>query len=190
MKKIIALTVSLLLTNIALADVSDLDLTKYEDRCVTKYNKYYKKYGSNEIDGTYLRYDGENIPEFDSLYFSPDVTFTVSFSGRKVRIFDLTEKDGVYTFYNKSKVKKVSKKGSRTGIEFKLTKVSDIEYELRMNKSNRKEYVDGGTYKSYFEKEKPLDNKGNLIVKYITDEKRSEEMYKSKTMFPDKCLKK
>ncbi len=189
MKKIIALTVSLLLTNIALADVSDLDLTKYEDHCVNKYKKYHDKYGSNEINGTYLKYEGENKPKFDSLYFKPDVNFSVFLNEKEVRVFDLTEKDGVYTFYNKSKVKKGSKKGSRTGIEFKLTKISDIEYELRMNKSNRKEYIDGGTYKSFFEKGKSLDNKGNLIVKYITDEKRSEEMYKSKSMFPDRCLK-
>jgi len=188
MKKIIALTVSLLLTNIALANVSDLDLTKYEDHCVTKYNKYYKKYGSNEINGTYLKYEGDNTPKFNSLYFKPDVTFTVSLDGKRIRIFDLIEKDGVYTFYNKSEMKKGSKKGSRTGIEFKLTKISDIEYELRMNKSNRKEYVDGA-YKSYFEKGKSLDNKGNLVVKYITDEKRSEEMYKIETWLPDKCLK-
>ncbi|TEW56603.1 hypothetical protein E2R68_00775 [Psychromonas sp. RZ22] len=188
MKKIIALTVSLLLTNIALADVSDLDLTKYRNDCVDKYNQYHNKYGSNKINGLYLKYEGENTPKFDSLYFSPDVTFTVSLSGKKVRIFDLTEKGGVYTFYNESERKKGSKKGSRTGIEFKLTKVSDVDYELKMNKSNRKEYVDG-VYKSYFEKGKPLDNKGNLTVKYVTDEKRAEEMYKIKTWFPDKCLK-
>ncbi|MGC3835653.1 hypothetical protein [Moritella viscosa] len=190
MKKIIALTVSLFVTNIALANVSDLDLSKYRDDCINKYNKYHDDFGDNQINGTYLKYEGGNKPKFESLYFSPDVTFTAFIGGKEIRIFDLTEKDDVYTFYNKSERKKGSKKGTRTGIQFKLTRVSDADYELEMSQSNRKEYINGkGVYKSYFEKKKTLDDKNNFTVKYVVDEKKSEEMYKIHTWFKDRCLK-
>lgn len=117
MKKIIT---TILLTMSINSNAYQVDLTKYTDKCLTRYNALVEKNGQTNLKGIYLKYDQKDkIKElYSTMYFQPDYNFNVIYSGfAEQTIYDLKENSNTYTYYSK----KANRDGQQDGffIRFK-----------------------------------------------------------------------
>ncbi|MEL0628070.1 hypothetical protein [Psychromonas aquatilis] len=177
------------------ANAKKIDLSNFTDSCVKSYKQSQYRNGTSEINGVYLEYLGkDNINSmFSSLYFSPDYNLNVMFNNdfkQKKATYDLTEKNNVFTFYNR----KEKYDGDRNGLMFEIKKIDSLNYKLKVFKTNHNILNNKQRFVAVFDELFPLGknrfSKEDLYSLDLTRnfEKENSMFYKN-TELTKGCLK-
>lgn len=183
-KSIIAIT--LLSSLFGTVQAKDIDFSLYNDDCVKVYNENLEINGKNEINGTYLKYKGDQKIKYESIYFMPDLNMGIMINDVFYSAYDLNNENGVYTFYSKQ-----DNDSGRSGIMYKMKDLGNEEYEFSIFKRSGRENINGVNV-SKFEKAKKLNkSKKEPIFEavFTVDKEKGEYLYEMHTQFPKVCLK-
>ncbi|HCE3702320.1 TPA: hypothetical protein NG682_001008 [Vibrio parahaemolyticus] len=192
MKKLILSMIVLSISNITIA--KDIDLSKYYSGCTNDYESFVEANGQSDFNGIYLEYKGDEKinPKLKSYYFNPHYNLNVRVGSHReeIAVKGLEESTYSYSFFDRE----AKSNGKRYGMKWEFQQRNYDTYELRIYDRTSFKRVDGGKYKTNFNK--PIDFRLNqeegepmevLVLKRNFN--KEEYLEKEYTILKQSCLK-
>lgn len=180
------------ISNITIAQ--DLDLTKYYNSCVNTYQSFVTANGQSDFNGIYLEYkdDVKINPKLKSYYFNPHFNLNVRVGSNReeIAVKDLEESTYSYTFFDRE----AKSNGKRYGMKWEFQQRNYDTYELRIYDRTSFKRVDGGKYKTNFNKSIDFrlnQEEGEPMEVLVLKRNFNKEEYLEKeyTILKQSCLK-